>query len=249
MKGRGFIVHSALTSTLDGLAGEARTAVIGAAYAQVRGLTDYRLPKKFAMFEFLVAGIVAEAKEICERPSRAEKPRPAGKTGAQRTAEYRARLARKGAECDESDASDGVTNVTSVTNVTKTPSNGGGCDGCDGCDDVTNVTDCDEQVSKEVSKEVSKSGTRVTVEDVRIAAHNLGVPKEFAIGYFLPEMQKLGWQARGTAGRMFDVTRRNLASVLRGWWAQEKRKTPPRPSGEEPAPSVAPSITDGELIS
>lgn len=221
MKGRGFIVHSALTSTLDGLAGEARTAVIGAAYAQVRGLTDYRLPKKFAMFEFLVAGIVAEAKEICERPSRAEKPRPGAKTGAQRTAEYRARLAGKGAECDESDASDGV----------------------------TNVTDCDEQVSKEVSKEVSKSGTRVTAEDVRIAAHNLGVPKEFAIGYFLPEMQKLGWQARGTAGRMFDVTRRNLASVLRGWWAQEKRKTPPRPSGGEPAPSVAPSITDGELIS
>lgn len=224
MKGRGFIVHSALTSTLDGLAGEARTAVIGAAYAKVRGLTDYSLPKKFAMFEFLVAGIVTEAKEICERPSKPKTTRPPAKTGAQRVAEYRARLAAQDDDCNE----------------------------CNECNDVTNVTDCNEQVSKEVSKEVSKSGTRVTFvteDDVRVAAHNLGVPRDFAIGYFMPEMAKLGWQARGTAGRMFRVTRMNLASVLRGWWEAERRKNQPRPSGEEPAPSVAPSITDGELIS
>lgn len=224
MKGRGFIVHSALTSTLDGLAGEARTAVIGAAYARVRGLADYSLPKKFSMFEFLVAGITAEAREICERPTKADKQRPPAKTGAQRTAEYRARRAAKGAGCDE----------------------------CDECDDVTNVTECDEQVSKEVSKEVSKSGTRVTnvtEQDVRTAAHNLNVPLEFAVGYFMPEMDKLEWKARGTAGNMYRVDKMNLASVLRGWWEAERRKKTARAPEAETGEAVAPSITDGEMIS
>lgn len=221
VKGRGFIVHAALTSTLDGLGSEARTAVIGAAYARVRGLNDYALPKKFAMFEFLVAGIASEAAAICAPPEKKQTRAPA-KTGAQRTAEYRARLAARGGDCDESDE----------------------------CDEVTNVTKCD--ANKEVSKEVSKSGTRVTFvtrEDVRTAAHNLSVPFDFAFDYFMPEMEKLDWMARGAAGRMFRVTRANLASVLRGWWEAEKRKkTPPASSGTETA-DVAPSITDGEIIS
>ena len=219
MKGRGFIVHSALTSTLDGLASDARTAVIGAAYARVRGTNDYDLPKKYSMFEFLVAGIASEAEAICERPTKPKPTRAPAKTGAQRTAEYRARLAGRNAECDE-------------------------------CDEVTNVTECD--ASKEVSKEVSKSGTRVTSvtrDDVRTAAHNLSVPYSFAFDYFMPEMEKLGWQARGTAGRMFRVTRANLASVLRGWWEAEKRKKTAAPPSDGEPNNVAPSITDGEIIS
>ena len=199
MKGRGFIVHSALTSTLDGLASDARTAVIGAAYARVRGTNDYDLPKKYSMFEFLVAGIASEAEAICERPTKPKPTRAPAKTGAQRTAEYRARLEHK-----------------------------------------------------EVSNEVSKSGTRVTSvtrDDVRTAAHNLSVPYSFAFDYFMPEMEKLGWQARGTAGRMFRVTRANLASVLRGWWEAEKRKKTAAPPSDGEPNNVAPSITDGEIIS
>ena len=70
MKGRGFIVHAALTSTLDGLPGDARAAVIGAAYARVRGLDDYELPKKFAVYRFLVDGIVTAMPFIEARSKR-----------------------------------------------------------------------------------------------------------------------------------------------------------------------------------
>ena len=110
MKGRGFIVHAALTSTLDGLPGDARAAILGAAYARVRGIDDYELPKKFAVYRFLVDGIVTEAATLCApTPKQARGP---AKTGAQRTAEYRQRLANR-QECDECD------DVTKVTNVTK----------------------------------------------------------------------------------------------------------------------------------
>lgn len=61
-----------------------------------------------------------------------------------------------------------------------------------------------------------------SLADVRIAAHNLGVPAAFG-EYFHAEMTKLGWQARSSAGRMFAVNRANLASILRGWWETEKK--------------------------
>lgn len=211
MKGKGFVVHVALTSTLDRLDADARTAVIGAAYARVRGLDDYRLPKKHAALAFLVEGIAAEAAELCDNLA----PKRTAKTGAQRTAEYRARLkAANAAERDESDE----------------------CDGRDECD------------TKEINKEI-KSGTLVTPADLKIAAHNLGIPDDFALGYFAAEMEKLDWMARGTNGAMFKVTRTNLASVLRGWWGQENRKNSARASGGvEPAADV-PTVTEGDLIS
>ena len=211
MKGKGFVVHVALTSSLDRLDADARTAVIGAAYARVRGLDDYRLPKKHAALAFLVEGIAAEAAELCDNLA----PKRTAKTGAQRTAEYRARLkAANAAECDESDECDAR----------------------------------DESDGKEINKEI-KSGTLVTPADLKIAAHNLGIPDDFALGYFAAEMEKLDWMARGTNGAMFKVTRTNLASVLRGWWGQEKRKNSARASGGvEPAADV-PTVTEGDLIS
>jgi len=222
VKGKGFVVHVALTSTLDRLDADARTAVIGAAYARVRGLDDYRLPKKHAALAFLVEGIAAEAAELCDNLA----PKRTAKTGAQRTAEYRARL--KAAGSDEYDVTE--------------RHNRHNCDESDECDARDK---CD---TKEINKE-RKSGTLVTPADLKIAAHNLGIPDDFALGYFADEMGKLGWMARGTNGAMFKVTRSNLASVLRGWWGAENRKNSARASGGIEAPADAPTITEGDLIS
>lgn len=71
--------------------------------------------------------------------------------------------------------------------------------------------------------------THPSLDDVRIAAHNLSVPAAFG-EYFHAEMTKLGWQARSSAGRMFAVNRANLASILRGWWETEKKHSAPRES-------------------
>lgn len=258
MKGRGFIVHSALTSTLDGLPGEIRAAILGAAYARVRNLTDYALPKKLALFDFLVSGIVTEAEMLCEKHSNVTQTRPSAKTGAQRTAEYRARRMLRTKKSDVSDPCDGVTNVTNVTELpafgTDSPSESGKCDECDECNE------CDA-ISKEVSKEVSvahvtnvtdhesSAQNRITEMDLRIAAHNLGVPLDFALGYFREEMGKLEWMARGNGGRMFRVTRMNLASVLRGWWKQEERKKNSAPASGSAPMDVPPSITQDDLVS
>jgi hypothetical protein len=218
MKARGFVIHVALTSTLSRVPGDARTAVLGAVYARVMGLTDYALPKRFEGYQYLVDGIVEETIALCgETPAKKPAKRPP-MTGAERMAKLRARRALA-EDCDESDESDGVTKR-------------------------------DEQVSKEVSKEVIESTlvTFVTPDDVRIAAHNLGIPYDFALGYFLPEMEKLGWQARGPKGDMFPVKKSNLASILRGWWNAEQKKILPRPSSDNPGSSL-PAIVGYELIS
>lgn len=76
-----------------------------------------------------------------------------------------------------------------------------------------------------------------SVEDVRIAGHNLGIPADFA-EYFHAEMQKLGWMARATTGQMFAVTRLNLASLLRGWWQTEQKNAAPRVGGQPSACGV-----------
>ncbi len=226
MKGKGFVVHVALTSTLDRLDADARTAVIGAAYARVRGLDDYRLPKKHAALAFLVEGIAAEAAELCDNLA----PKRPVKTGAQRTAEYRARL--KAAGSDESDESD----VTERHNRHN-------CDESDECDAR------DESDAKEINKEI-KSGTLVTPTDLKMAAHNLGVPEDYALGYFATEMEKLGWMARSGNGTMFRVTPARLASVLRGWWNVDKQKNVSRASiGEGPVTDVPSSVGEGDLIS
>ena len=72
---------------------------------------------------------------------------------------------------------------------------------------------------------------RPSVEDIRIAAHNLGVPDWFR-DYYASEMEKLGWTERnsrkpnGTA----PVTRSNVVHSMRGWWEQEKKSPAARES-------------------
>lgn len=205
MKGKGFVVHVALTSSLDRMDADSRSAVIGAAYSKARGLNDFKLPKRLACFQFLVDGIADEAIAI----SATERLPPL--SGAERAARHRAKVKAESNESNESNARNGVTH-------------------------------------KEVSNEVIREA-RVTPDDLKIAAHNLGIPDDFALGYFAAEMEKLDWMARGTNGAMFKVTRTNLASVLRGWWGQENRKNSARASGGvEPAADV-PTVTEGDLIS
>lgn len=64
MKGEGFIVHNALTAMMDSLDGEARAAVLGAAYAIARGTDDYELPKRYAYLQFVVEGMAHESAKL-----------------------------------------------------------------------------------------------------------------------------------------------------------------------------------------
>ena len=167
MKGKGFVVHVALTSSLDRMDADSRSAVIGAAYSKARGLNDFKLPKRLACFQFLVDGIADEAIAI----GATERLPPM--SGAERAARHRAKVKAESNESNESNASNGVT-------------------------------------PKEVSNKVTREAL-VTPDDLKIAAHNLGIPDDFALGYFSAEMEKLDWMARGANGAMFKVTR-----LLRG---------------------------------
>ena len=68
---------------------------------------------------------------------------------------------------------------------------------------------------------------RPSLADVREAARRLGCDAAFA-EYFHAEMEKLGWQSRDRGGRMFAVDRRNVTSILRGWWEAEKKSSAAR---------------------
>ena len=82
-----------------------------------------------------------------------------------------------------------------------------------------------------------------TADDVKIAAHNIGVDEWFR-EYFVSEMSKVGWveHSRKNDGSTRPVTKANLALVLRAWWEAEKknpraRETPvTSPVAESPIP-------------
>ncbi len=103
MKGQGFVIHNALTSTLDGLDGDARAYVLGAAYSKARGRNDFKLPKKYAYLAFLVEGIATESSALNAPVMRTPKSQPL--TGAERAARHRAKLRNESNESNDSNES------------------------------------------------------------------------------------------------------------------------------------------------
>ena len=85
---------------------------------------------------------------------------------------------------------------------------------------------------------------RPSAEDIRVAAHNLGVPDWFR-DYYASEMEKLGWTERnsrkpnGTA----PVTRSNVVHSMRGWWDQEKKSSAARVAAEAASAAEATPVT------
>ena len=73
-----------------------------------------------------------------------------------------------------------------------------------------------------------------TLEDVRAAAHKLGIPDDFA-EYFQAEMDKLDWQTMKPNGAVYPVTRLNVAQTLRNWWHQNEQQKKERAARDEVA--------------
>jgi hypothetical protein len=73
-----------------------------------------------------------------------------------------------------------------------------------------------------------------TLEDVRAAAHKLGIPDDFA-EYFQAEMDKLDWKTMKPNGAVYPVTRLNVAQTLRNWWHQNEQQKKERAAREEVA--------------
>lgn len=73
-----------------------------------------------------------------------------------------------------------------------------------------------------------------TLEDVRAAAHKLGIPADFA-EYFQAEMDKLDWKTMKPNGAVYPVTRLNVAQTLRNWWHQNEQQKKERAARDEVA--------------
>lgn len=199
---QGFCVHGVMTSTLKEVPPDARAAILGFAFAKTYGIEDYDLPKRFAAYRPIAAGIATEAKRIIEEAD----SRPAPKSGAQRTAEYKARKRAQAA-----------------AEVTKVMQGDAGDEG-------------DARMNNRMNdrQSVVSSPRPPTDDEIRAAAHNLGVPDDFR-DHFAAEMRKLDWTAMRANGATYRVTAANVSCVLRNWWATEKKNFPARV--EQPAGS------------
>ena len=80
--------------------------------------------------------------------------------------------------------------------------------------------------------------------DIRVAAHNLGVPDWFR-DYYASEMNKVGWIERSSrkAGGTTPVTRSNVVLSMRGWWDQEKKNSAARVAAEAASSAEATPVT------
>ena len=193
---QGFCVHGVMTSTLLGIPPDARAAILGCAFAMTFDVADYKLPKRFEVYRPIAAGIATEAKRLISEAAN----RPPAKTGAQRTAEYKAR--KRAAE------------VTKVTKVTK---------GDEG--DVRMNERMNERMNGDVSSPPRSDGWPVhapTADDVSATGKDLGMAPA-AVAEFEHGMAELGWEARGRDGNMFPVTPANLKSIMRGWRDSQKK--------------------------
>ena len=85
---------------------------------------------------------------------------------------------------------------------------------------------------------------RPSAEDIRVAAHNLGVPDWFR-DYYASEMEKVGWIERSSrkAGGTAPVTRLNVVLSMRGWWDQEKKSSAARVAAEAASAAEATPVT------
>ena len=85
---------------------------------------------------------------------------------------------------------------------------------------------------------------RPSAEDIRVAAHNLGVPDWFR-DYYASEMEKVGWIERSSrkAGGTAPVTRSNVVLSMRGWWDQEKKSSAARVAAEAASAAEATPVT------
>ena len=221
---QGFCVHGVMTSTLRELAPDARAAILGSAFALTFDIGDYKMPRRYEAFMPLAKGIATEARRLIDEAD--GKPKP--KTGAQRTAEYRA---RKHAESETASHAD-------VTKVTQ----------CDGRDGVTlermneRMNEC-ESVSSPTPT-VSRPKDAPTDEEVTLAAMQMEEgadkteSKAFA-AYFVGEMGKTDWKVLNREGRAYAVTRINFKAVLRSWWNHEKKSCAAREGGGALPPQSA----------
>lgn len=211
---QGFCVHGVMTSTLLEIRPDARAAILGLAFALTFGAEDYALPKKFEVYLPIAKGIAAEAKRlIVEAESK-----PAPKSGAERTAAYKARKK----------ALAGSAEVTKVTQS----------DVGDEGDARMNERMNERMNGRTSSPPPSRSDGRPiyapTADEVFFAGKKLGMGED-AVAEFVRGMEELDWKARGKDGRMFNVTPVNLASVMRGWRDCEK-KFPARAGGAADLP-------------
>ena len=196
---QGFCVHGVMTSTLKEVPPDARSALLGYAFALTFDTGDYDIPKKFKMYRPLAVGIATEAKRIIE----AADNRPEAKSNAERQRTYRARKKERETNVTESNASNGVTLDSKIDSMTDRQS-------------------------------VVSSPRPPTDDEIRAAAHNLGVPDDFR-DHFAAEMRKLDWTAMRANGATYRVTAANVSCVLRNWWATEKKNSSARV--EQPAGS------------
>ncbi len=85
---------------------------------------------------------------------------------------------------------------------------------------------------------------RPSAEDIRVAAHNLGVPDWFR-DYYASEMEKVGWTERNSRkpGSTIPVTRSNVVHSMRGWWECEKKSSAARVAAEAASAAEATPMT------
>ena len=238
---RGFCVHGVMTSTLVEMQPDLRAALLGYSFALTFDLGDYELPKKWACFAPLARGIADAARQIIE-DSPAEP-----KSGAQRTAEWRARKRASVTNVTRCDARDGV----DVTNVTR----------CDARDGVTlerknermndipptpkGVGGGDRLPPAEVRAELN--ARRPSADEIAIGAHDLGVPAEFA-QQFVDEMEATGWVYVNRNGKTVYVTKANWKTVLKGRFNFAKKNDAARvDDGEAPRCPCPPVVPDEDL--
>lgn len=209
---QGFCVHGVMTSTLREIPADARAALLGLAFALTFDLGDYDLPKKFAVYRPLAVGIATEAKRLIDDAE----SRPMPKSGAQRTAEYKARKrAREQAEVTKvtpGDAGDAVTpeRMDERMNVIPpTPKGDGG----------------EKIPPSEVRAELASR--RPSAEEIMFGGHAMGVPDEF-VKEFVVDMDSVGWVWVNPSGRTVYVTKANWRAVLKGRYNFRQKNSPPR---------------------
>lgn len=209
---QGFCVHGVMTSTLREIPADARAALLGYAFALTFDINDYELPRKFAVYRPLAVGIATEAKRLIEDAE----ARPEPKSGAQRTAEYKARKrAREASEVTKvthGDAGDAVTLERMnerMNDIPPTPKGDGG----------------EKIPPSEVRAELS--ARRPSPDEIFLGGRAMGVPDEF-VKEFVADMDQVGWVWVNPAGRTVYVNKANWRTVLKGRFDFRKKNSSAR---------------------
>ena len=208
---QGFCVHGVMTSTLREIPPDARAALLGFAFALTFDIGDYQLPKRYSVYRPLAVGIATEAKRLIEDAD----GRPAPKSGAQRTAEYKARKRAQAhaavTKVTHGDVGDEVTLERMnerMNDIPPTPKGDGGA-----------------IPSAELRRELA--GRRPSAEEIMLGAHAVGVPDEFA-AEFVAEMDRTGWVFVKPNGQTVYVNKANWRAVLNGRYQYRKKNSAPR---------------------